>query len=693
MALGPLHFTFAVIADSHVEAEEAEMLGEAGGGRGSNSRTNNRNRQIVRMLNALAPAFVVHLGDHVDTVPAQPSYAQATRSMRGVFRDLAPPLYLTPGNVDVGDKPVPWMPAAPVTPDSLAAYRAAFGADRFTFTHADCRFIVINASLLNTGLAEEQEQKAWLESELSAAPQPRSFLFTHYPFYLVEPGEDGHYDNIDEPARAWILDLVTRAGVEAVFAGHVHNFFYNRQGRTENYVLPSTAFVRRDYSEMFRVGPADEAGRNDPDKVGFFLVDVHAHGHVARFLRSRGITSDIERSSLAPLADRRLHPKHRQPQAAGVDLRHAWCETTALPYTSPVDEFVRKRARNDYGVQALWDLGIRDLRLPLRDLDDGATRDRVADLAAIGHRFTVFSAGPPDDRARATLARHGALIDAWDVSALPSQLPELLPGIEEAAGAIPVYLSKLWSSAEEHRAASRFRYHVTAGFSAMDGETIRGCIAGRAPSGPLSGLGFRIAFGDALLTAWQAVDALRSELGLRALLSLSLAPSHPSDANRDEIAIAHRVALAVAIGRFAPDTRLFLDTFVEVDRGYFVRSGLLDRRYTLADAGHVWRTLSGALAATGEGARLSVLADGHLAIPHADGIDLLLGPRRPVTALPPIGDGGDGRGFAIDLRSGARTPITWSHRMAGGVPSLALEPAIRSPWPVLVTLERARLSA
>ncbi len=36
----------------------------------------------------------------------------------------------------------------------------------------------------------------------------------------------------------------------------------------------------------------------------------------------------------------------------------------------PVDEFVRKKARNDYTVLALWETGIRTLRLPLADLTD-----------------------------------------------------------------------------------------------------------------------------------------------------------------------------------------------------------------------------------------------------------------------------------------------------------------------------------
>ena len=50
--------------------------------------------------------------------------------------------------------------------------------------------------------------------------------------------------------------------------GVVHNWFYNRVGSTECYILPSIAFVRHDYTEMFRVGPGPEEGREllDPTR-------------------------------------------------------------------------------------------------------------------------------------------------------------------------------------------------------------------------------------------------------------------------------------------------------------------------------------------------------------------------------------------------------------------------------------------
>ena len=64
-ALGRWHFGFAVVADSHLEPE---MDGLA------LPRSNARNRFIVAQLRAMAPAFVVHLGDIVHPVPRAPAH-------------------------------------------------------------------------------------------------------------------------------------------------------------------------------------------------------------------------------------------------------------------------------------------------------------------------------------------------------------------------------------------------------------------------------------------------------------------------------------------------------------------------------------------------------------------------------------------------------------------------------------------
>ena len=70
-------------------------------------------------------------------------------------------------------------------------------------------------------------------------------------------------------------------------------------------------------------------------------------------------------------------------------MRFGWTDPIAIPYTGAVDEFNRKRVRNDYIVASLWEMGLRYLRIPLQDITELTASRRIAELASIGHK--IFS--------------------------------------------------------------------------------------------------------------------------------------------------------------------------------------------------------------------------------------------------------------------------------------------------------------
>ncbi|MBK9609408.1 MAG: hypothetical protein IPO58_24470 [Betaproteobacteria bacterium] len=181
---------------------------------------------------------------------------------------------------------------------------------------------------------------------------------------MLTPEERSTYDNIDQPARQWLLELLRDNRAEAMFAGHVHNFWYDVHGGTELYLLPSTAFLRHDYSEFYRINPGNEFGRGDAGKFGYCVVDVHERGHVMRLVRTDGRTLPPE----ATYTPRRTPPpanvKNAPFTGVGVELRHPWAEILDIPSTGGVQEFGRKPARNDYPVMALWEMGARLLKVP-----------------------------------------------------------------------------------------------------------------------------------------------------------------------------------------------------------------------------------------------------------------------------------------------------------------------------------------
>ncbi len=277
-------FKVALVADTHINEHEDR----SGSPYPANAQANPRARHVFNWIGGSDAAFAVHLGDIVHPVPELKTYGAAAENFKTLTAHLPMPLYLVPGNHDIGDKLVDWMPAGTVCDKFIALYRQYFGQDYYSFDHGGCHFVIINSSLINSSEAAETAQTHWLEADLSATLGRRTFLFTHYPPFISNRHEPGSYDNIDEPGRSWLVGLIEKYRPEALFCGHSHNFWYDVIGETEVYVLTSTCFVRHDYSEMYRVEAGDQFGRNDTAKLGHVTLEVFERGHVAHFHRSYG---------------------------------------------------------------------------------------------------------------------------------------------------------------------------------------------------------------------------------------------------------------------------------------------------------------------------------------------------------------------------------------------------------------------
>jgi predicted phosphodiesterase len=588
-------FNFAVISDSHVNPEE----GKSSSPWECNKLANARTRYVIQELNRLKPDFVIHLGDMIHPVPNLPSYEVAVKRFRELIEDLEPEIYLVPGNHDVGDKPASWTPADSVTEEYLDIYSKTFGKHFYAFDHSDCCFVMINSQILNSGLETEKFQKAWLEKFLSDHSAKRTFLFTHYPPFITRPHEEWHYDNIDEPARSWLLDLTKKSKIEAVFAGHVHNFFYNRHGETDLYILPSVTFFRHDYSELFRVGPTEEYGRNDVGKLGYFWVKVFENGHVAQAVRSYGAA--IEKGKKNPTTPLQLtshHPKEIKEAPVGVDLRFPWAEVTEMPYSGALDEFCRKKARNDYPLMALWEMGLQKLRVPSDDLLDGSTRERMYALKASGHEFTVFNYGLPQGRLMEILAKDNTLVSVLEVILPWHEAERSIHHFRQLKKdlSVPVYFSKVWSSNDAERDGSAFKHFINHGFNVEEVDTIEAFL--NLPGAPevADGFVFRVGRNGSPWEKIQSAQKLAASCGVKAAVYVRLAHENPAQSENDDPANANRVAETISVALGLGDVEVFLDTFADHDRGYFPRTGLVDRRYNPRAAGFVFRYLHSALA-------------------------------------------------------------------------------------------------
>ncbi len=574
-------FSFAIVADSHLTRKESLSF-ESGEDYGS--RLAARYDDLVARINVMNPEFVVHLGDITDPVPVSPDFADSVRAFHKASEAFSMPYHMVPGNHDVGEKIHPALPSinnqVSITNEAIEQYEQHFGPQRYSFEHESCLFLVINTMLLNSGLEAEQTQWDWMLQELSDNTDKRKFVFAHYPLYLSARDEPDFYDNIDEPARSRFIELLEQHKVEGYYAGHVHNYFYNYLNGMHQFVLPSTGIIRTDYMEFFRTPPTREMGSFDPAKLGFFWVDVYPERHVPYLIR----TSDEQ--------PHRTHSWNSKGSSVTVDLRTPWCEEADIASAWGIEIFERKQVRNDYPLAALWEMGITDLRIPISDLLDPRVSDRVKQLSALGHQFTVVMFGLPDEARRAALVDHAAAIEAVEVVALFEQWQAFTAPLTELRQTSDF---ELYLNAVRPEVEGWTTHHGLHADLADEVDWVLS-LAGLAEA--VDGFVFGIRRDQSPVEGYATVQQCLSGTNFKALLHVPCVDmfwaveSNKEVAERDEL---NRVAEAILLARANPNLAVVIDNFVELDRGYCRCFGLVDRLYNPKQGSRVVTTLNALL--------------------------------------------------------------------------------------------------
>ncbi|MDJ0923158.1 MAG: metallophosphoesterase [Acidimicrobiia bacterium] len=550
---------FVVVADSHIRFPDDDIATYP-----SNALLVDRNRRVVEMCNRLKPEFVIHLGDIVHPLPVEDGHEAAVQLAADVYVQLEVPIHYVAGNHDIGDKPDAMVAVPAVAEENYGVFERYWGRPFKSFDQGGCHFVILDTPVLNSGLGREQQQRSWLEEDFAAASaaEQRIFVFTHYPPFVRAATEDEHYDNLGEPARGWLLDMCARYQVEAMFSGHVHNFLFNRHEGTDLYVVPATGFVRPDYSELAAVTPEREGGRDDPAKLGFFVVDIDEIGHNVRPVRTFGATNV---GGLIPAVTAAVvEPGWECP--LGVTLRHGWMSVVDFP-TAGLDEFRRKRVRNDSLLPALWEARINRVRIPVEDLAPDEGMRRVRQLARRGLRCSVRSAGIPDMR---TIARVGAvaeLLERWELVLWPHQFEALYELQAELPDELTLAVSPLVPIGEESSGAHHF---VTSGFEIGD-------LSDLLLPERVGELVFRAPAGVALDEVVDKSRQLAADRGRSSVVNVELPRGGESVMFDDDDAVAELIEEAVAAALARPEATVFLDGFVDHDRSYYPHHGLVDR--------------------------------------------------------------------------------------------------------------------
>lgn len=179
--------------------------------------------KAVTAINQLKPPFVVITGDFVNNSKSKEQIA-AYKSMIAQI-DSSVKVYMIPGNHDIGK----------VSRSSIDNYKKNYGETHFSFRYGDCAFIGIDSNIIKEEDKEREEvQFKWLEQELQKTKDARfKFVFTHCSVFLKRMDEPVNYSNFSLPMREKYVRLFQKYGVNAIFAGHLHNNAYGKVGNME----------------------------------------------------------------------------------------------------------------------------------------------------------------------------------------------------------------------------------------------------------------------------------------------------------------------------------------------------------------------------------------------------------------------------------------------------------------------------
>ena len=179
--------------------------------------------KAVTAINQLKSPFVVITGDFVNNSKSKEQIA-AYKSMIAQI-DSSVKVYMIPGNHDIGK----------VSRASIDNYKKNYGETHFSFRYGDCTFIGIDSNIIKEEDKEREEvQFKWLEQELQKTKDARfKFVFTHCSVFLKRMDEPVNYSNFSLPMREKYVRLFQKYGVNAIFAGHLHNNAYGKVGNME----------------------------------------------------------------------------------------------------------------------------------------------------------------------------------------------------------------------------------------------------------------------------------------------------------------------------------------------------------------------------------------------------------------------------------------------------------------------------
>ncbi|RME98472.1 MAG: metallophosphoesterase [Alphaproteobacteria bacterium] len=195
----------------------------------------------LERINEAKPDLVICTGDLALNAISSPSDLDYAREQ---MERIEAPWLAVPGNHDVGNNRPDIRGEHVVTSEHVLRYRAVFGPDHWCREAGGWTLIGLNGLILGSGLAEEEEQEAFLDEALAGAGERPVALFMHKPLFLKQADEDRlHQGSLYPQPRAALMGRLRDANLKLVSTGHNHELLMREHEGVRMVWCPATSFL------------------------------------------------------------------------------------------------------------------------------------------------------------------------------------------------------------------------------------------------------------------------------------------------------------------------------------------------------------------------------------------------------------------------------------------------------------------
>lgn len=199
------------------------------------------NLEALRRLALRArPDLTVFSGDlSLDGADREEDMAFAAERLRAFPGEL---MFL-PGNHDIGSHPAS-MPHQLVNETRLQRFRRHFGPGRGVADLPGWRVIGLDTEVMDTGVAEEAAQRAFLDQAMAGIGERRIALFLHKPLFVEDPGATAPDPwSVPPAAHGSVAPVLSHPGLRLVASGHLHMFRRREFGAVAHVWSPAASFM------------------------------------------------------------------------------------------------------------------------------------------------------------------------------------------------------------------------------------------------------------------------------------------------------------------------------------------------------------------------------------------------------------------------------------------------------------------